>query len=209
MTPILSTLVNLRNDLLKATYAAIDLEWKFNPENMSKPYTLYAASIVDSNGKIQARHITDFRSPDTDSIFITDVKDEIDIKKFITECYIMLDIDVEQSKIYNKFLITKKKHYIGIDQNEQKEPDIKGMEGIKKDRPVWINKIERQFAKDIKYGKDPTINIRNQYQAMEAGQVPLEELEINLTLTKNPGRYPGNSLQRRLGSELDTGEGAP
>jgi DNA polymerase elongation subunit (family B) len=144
---------------------------------------------------------------DTDSIFITDVKDEVDVRKFITECYIMLDIDVEQSKIYNKFLITKKKHYIGIDQNKEKEPDIKGMEGIKKDRPVWINKIERQFAEDIKHDKDPTINIREQYQAMESGLVPLEELGINLTLTKNPGEYPENTLQRRLGCELETSEG--
>jgi DNA polymerase elongation subunit (family B) len=144
---------------------------------------------------------------DTDSIFITDVNEEIDIKKFIAECYIMLDIDVEQSKIYSKFLITKKKHYIGINQDEQKEPDIKGMEGIKKDRPIWINRIERQFAEDIKHGKDPTINLRDQYKAMESGLVPLEELGINLTLTKNPSEYPENSLQRLLGSESDTNEG--
>jgi hypothetical protein len=38
---------------------------------------------------------------------------------------------------------------------------------------------------------------------MESGQVPLEELEIKLTLTKNPDEYPENRLQRLVGSELD------
>ena len=64
MSPILSTIPNLRNELLKAPYAAIDLEWKFNPENTFKPYTIYAASVVDSNEGIKARHITDFQSPE-------------------------------------------------------------------------------------------------------------------------------------------------
>lgn len=81
------------------------------------------------------------------------------------------------------------------------------MEGIKSDRPFWINKIERQFAEDIRYSKDPTTNILNQYIAMETERVPLEELEINLTLVKNPKQYSKNSLQRLLGNELEADEG--
>jgi DNA polymerase I len=42
---------------------------------------------------------------DTDSIFVTDVKKENDIIKFIAECSILIDIDVEISDIYKKFLI--------------------------------------------------------------------------------------------------------
>lgn len=144
---------------------------------------------------------------DTDSIFLTDVMKDNDIVKFIAECSILLDIDVERSKIYKKFLITKKKHYIGVYYDISKEPDVKGMEGIKSDRPLWINKIESQFANDIKTGKDPTINIKREYSAMEARQVPLEELEINLTLVKNPDKYPESSLQRIVGSELGASQG--
>jgi DNA polymerase elongation subunit (family B) len=140
---------------------------------------------------------------DTDSIFVTNVKKENHIKKFIAECFILLDIDVEVSSVYKKFLITKKKHYIGIHQDDSKEPDIKGMEGIKSDRPIWINKIEKQFADDIKNGKDPTINIRKEYLAMEKGQVPLEELAIRLVLQKDPVNYVANSLQRVVGIESD------
>ena len=50
--------------------------------------------------------------------------------KFIAECFIVLDIDVEGSKAFKKFLITKKQHYIGISEDEDKDPEIKGMEGI-------------------------------------------------------------------------------
>src|SRR4029079_13572759 len=100
---------------------------------------------------------------DTDSLFVTNVQYKEDIRKFVTECYILLGMDVEVADIYEKFLITKKKHYIGISQDESKDPVIKGMEGIKSDRPVWINKIERQFANDIKYGKDPIVNILTEY----------------------------------------------
>ena len=101
---------------------------------------------------------------DTDSLFVTNVKSKDDIKKFVTECYILLGMDVEVADVYEKFVITKKKHYIGISQDESKEPVIKGMEGIKSDRPAWINKIERRFADDIKYSKDPTVNILKRVQ---------------------------------------------
>jgi DNA polymerase I len=144
---------------------------------------------------------------DTDSIFVTDVKKENDIMKFIAECSILLDIDVEVSKVYKKFLITKKKHYIGIHKDDSAEPDIKGMEGIKSDRPLWINKIEKQFADDIKNSKDPIINIRKQYLMMESGQVPLEDLAIKLTLQKNPNDYEKNSFQRVAGDELAASQG--
>ena len=144
---------------------------------------------------------------DTDSIFVTEVKKENDILKFIAECSILLDIDVEISDIYNKFLVTKKKHYIGISFDNNKPPIIKGMEGIKSDRPIWINKIEKQFADDIKEGIDPTINIRKEYLAMEKGLIPLDELSIRLVLQKDPNNYEENSFQRVVGNELSAKQG--
>ena len=144
---------------------------------------------------------------DTDSIFVTDVKKGNDIMKFIAECSILLDIDVEPSEVFKKFLIIKKKHYIGIPEKENIEPVIKGMEGIKGDRPVWINNIEKQFAEDIKNGKDPTLNIANQYRAMQSGLVPLEELLVKGTLQKDPNEYPKNRVQRVVGTELHSSKG--
>lgn len=156
-----------------------------------------------------AKEVYDFKIiyGDTDSLFVTDVKKENDIMKFIAECSILLDIDVEPSEVYNKFLITKKKHYVGISVDEGKNPVIKGMEGIKSDRPAWINKIERRLADDIKSGKDPTVNIRKEYEAMESAQGPLHELAIKLILAKDPSEYTEHSLQRVVGSELDAHQG--
>ena len=52
---------------------------------------------------------------DTDSIFVTNVRKENDINKFLAECSIVLeDVEIEISNIYTKTLIVKKKHYIGI-----------------------------------------------------------------------------------------------
>src|SRR5215216_2446038 len=51
---------------------------------------------------------------DTDSIFVTNITDTELIEKFITECWIVDEVYVEIDKVFAKFLITKKKHYIGI-----------------------------------------------------------------------------------------------
>jgi DNA polymerase, archaea type len=144
---------------------------------------------------------------DTDSIFLTNVMDENDIKKFIFECHILLNIDVELSDTYRKFLMVKKKHYIGIHFDDSKEPDIKGMERIKSDRPSWINRIEKRLVEDIKNNIRPTKKIRDEYRAMENNKVPLEELRIQLMLTKNPKEYKINSLQRIVGTELNASQG--
>ena len=64
---------------------------------------------------------------DTDSIFVTGIKKENDINKFLAECSIVLeDVEIEVSKVYSRMIIIKKKHYIGIPQDSSKDPDIKG-----------------------------------------------------------------------------------
>ena len=138
---------------------------------------------------------------DTDSIFVTNIQNIELIGKFIIECWIVDEVDVEIDKIFAKFLITKKKHYIGIYEEPNKKPEIKGMEGIKSDRPPWIQNLERQVALDLKNDIDPLTNLQKEYRRMEEGQVPLEELQIKLVLQKNPDDYPENSLQRILSLE--------
>ena len=138
---------------------------------------------------------------DTDSIFVTNILDSNLIDKFTTECWIVDEVDIEVDKVFKKFLITKKKHYLGIYNDPNKEPEIKGMEGIKSDRPPWIQKLERQFAIDLKNNTDPLTNLRKEYRRMEEGQIPIEELQIKLVLQKNPVEYSENSLQRRLSLE--------
>jgi hypothetical protein len=73
--------------------------------------------------------------------------------------------------------------------------------------PLWINRIEKQFAQDIKEGCDPIINIRKEHRAMELGQVAPSELEISMVLQKDPNYYEPNSPQRTVGNELNARQG--
>jgi DNA polymerase elongation subunit (family B) len=145
---------------------------------------------------------------DTDSTFVTGIKKENDINKFLAECSIVLeDVEIEVSKVYGRMIIIKKKHYIGIPQDSSKEPDIKGIEGIKSDRPLWINQLQHEFIDDLKYGRDPTMKLKKAYEDMEKGTVVLQSLEIKTTLKKYPNMYPQNRYQRIVGSQLNAKEG--
>jgi DNA polymerase elongation subunit (family B) len=145
---------------------------------------------------------------DTDSIFVTGVKKENDINKFLAECSIVLeDVEIEVSKVYSRMIIIKKKHYIGIPLDSNKDPDIKGIEGIKSDRPLWINQLQKDFVDDLRQDRDPTLKLKKAYEDMEKGIVAPELLEIKTTLKKDPGSYPQNRYQRIVGSQLNAKEG--
>jgi DNA polymerase elongation subunit (family B) len=145
---------------------------------------------------------------DTDSIFVTNVRNENDINKFLAECSIVLeDVEIEISNIYAKTLIVKKKHYIGISKDPTKEIDIKGLEGIKSDRPPWINQLQQQFAEDLRQDRDPTIKLKEAYIQMENGQVPSELLAIRSTLNKAPKDYANDSYQKILARQTNAEEG--
>ena len=145
---------------------------------------------------------------DTDSIFVTNTRNANVINKFLAECSIVLeDIDIEVSKLYKRTIITKKKHYIGIHQDSSREPDIKGMEGIKSDRPLWINQLQKEFVEDLRYDRDPTIKLQNAYIEMEKGLVPSDLLAITTVLKKDPDAYSKNAYQRIVGNQLGAKEG--
>ena len=145
---------------------------------------------------------------DTDSIFITNLKNENDLNKFLAECSIVLDdIEIEVSKVYTKTLITKKKHYIGIPKDSTKSPDIKGFEGIKSDRPLWINHLQSDFVVDIRCNIDPTVKLKKAYIEMEKGLVSPDLLAVKTILKKDPEQYSYNSYQRVIGSRLGAAEG--
>ena len=145
---------------------------------------------------------------DTDSIFVTNIRNENDINKFLAECSIVLeDIEIEISNIYAKTLIVKKKHYIGIPKDQTKEIDIKGLEGLKSDRPPWINQLQRQLVEDLRQNLDPTIKLKEAYVQMESGQVPFELLAIRSTLNKAPKDYANDTYQKILAEQTNAEEG--
>jgi hypothetical protein len=51
-----------RNGLLQGAFAAIDTEYTVDESNKIKPYSIFAAAIVNSSGDVKAKHIFDFAS---------------------------------------------------------------------------------------------------------------------------------------------------
>jgi DNA polymerase, archaea type len=145
---------------------------------------------------------------DTDSIFVTNVKNKDDINKFLAECSVVLeDVEIEISAIYKKLLLLEKKHYVGINVDETKDPDVKGIEGKKSDRPIWINNLQQEFVDDIKNNRNPTVKLRKAYLDMERGQIPIGNLAISTTLRKDPSEYPEGDAEYIVGKQLNAKAG--
>ena len=115
---------------------------------------------------------------DTDSLFVNSLKDKKDVAKFIDECKSKLKIDVNHEKTFRKLILVSKKHYIGIISDPDKEPVIKGMEGIKSDRPEFIQTVFREMVKDIKNDVNPIPKLK---QAIRMNWIQDKFLMIRLS----------------------------
>lgn len=138
---------------------------------------------------------------DTDSLFVNNIKNNEDISKFIDNCKKKLNVDVTHEKTFRKIILVGKKHYIGILHDNDK-PVIKGMEGIKSDRPEFIQSAFREMVKDVQEDVNPILKLKQSLEDLDRRQVAKERLEISLTLSKNPQDYVNDCLQKRLGTQL-------
>jgi hypothetical protein len=138
---------------------------------------------------------------DTDSLFVNNIKNNQDIPKFIDDCNSRLNVTVTHEKTFRKLILVGKKHYIGIPYGDDK-PVIKGMEGIKSNRPEFIQTAFLEMIKDIQKDVNPIAKLRKALEELDKRQVPKERLAISLTLSKNPQDYANDCLQKRLGTKL-------
>ena len=73
----------------------------------------------------------------------------------------------------------KKKHYVGWTGTEGEEPEIKGMEGKKNDRPKWLNDTFSKVVRDILVNKtNPLHTLQEAISDLEEGKVSPDLLEI-------------------------------
>lgn len=112
-----------------------------------------------------------------------------------------MNVTVNHEKTFRKLILVGKKHYIGIPYDDDK-PVIKGMEGIKSDRPEFIQTSFREMVKDIQEDKNPIPKLKQALEELDRRQVPKERLAISLTLSRNPWDYVNDCLQKRLGTKL-------
>ncbi|CAN5860989.1 hypothetical protein BH23THE1_BH23THE1_28330 [soil metagenome] len=138
---------------------------------------------------------------DSDSIFSNNIKGDHDISRFIDNCKKKLNVDVTHEKTFRKLILVVKKHYIGIPHGNDK-PVIKGMEGIKSDRPEFIQTTFREMVEDIKNDTNPIPKLKGALEELDQRQIPIERLVISLVLKKDPGDYIHDDKQKRLGTKL-------
>lgn len=151
---------------------------------------------------------------DTDSLFIikgnnVEKKDYShttyeEIEQFKSKCTQILNIDVKHERTFDKAIIAKKKHYLGILEDKSKQPIIKGFEGIKSDRVEWVRNAFAQVIEDYKNGFNPILKLKQAFSDLE--QWNIEEPEKVLLKTtkigKDPEDYENNCLSKRIGLEL-------
>jgi hypothetical protein len=142
---------------------------------------------------------------DTDSLFVNNIKND-DVFKFIDGCKTRLNVTVTHEKTFRKLILVGKKHYIRIPYGDDK-PVIKGMEGIKSDRPEFIQTTFREMVKNVQEDTTPIPKLKQTLEKINRRRVPKERLSIYLTLTKNPHEYTNDCLQKRLGVKLGLKKG--
>ena len=79
------------------------------------------------------------------------------------------------------------------------QPIIKGMEGIKSDRPVFIHTVFREMINDIKNDINPISKLIQAINELDSRKVSADKLTISMMLSKNPQEYANDCLRKRLG----------
>jgi DNA polymerase I len=149
---------------------------------------------------------------DTDSIFVSgtnNVEQNPHLANvFTATCKRNLGIDVDHQNTFVKYILFRKKHYIGI------LPDgkviIKGMEGKKRDSPPFFNQVFSQLVDDYKNnsGPDLTFNILKAFKQLEAAQVDPSLLAYSIVLSKDPDYYQSYTPQHKIGKTLNRESGS-
>lgn len=152
----------------------------------------YIQKIMDQASRYKARVIYS----DTDSVFLPDSTAEI-AAMIIADVKRDHGLELEHEKSYRKFLITSKKHYIGI--KDDGDTVVAGMEGEKNDRPKWINDAFAQFVHDYATDNDPLVLLKGAYQEFKEEAVKLDDLAYSVKLTKNWQDYEKDNVSKQVG----------
>lgn len=116
------------------------------------------------------------------------------IKKVIEEVA-ALGLELEHEKTYTRLLLVGKKHYIG--RTDEGDVVVKGMEGMKNDRPQWINDSFASFVQAYVNGGDYMQVLKLALKSLD--NVPIEMLSYSIKLTKNPEDYEKAAVSKQVG----------
>ena len=177
--------------------------FKYYDPSVVELVTAFGRQTLKKMVKISANFDFNVLYGDTDSLFVNNVKNQESSRNFIEVCRSELGISVGHEVTFSSLILVGKKHYIGICQGESKnDVVIKGMEGIKSDRPEFIRRTFRQLVEDFKNGVNPISHLRVAIRQLDRREVAPELLAISLPLRKNPDEYENDCIQKRLGLKL-------
>lgn len=96
---------------------------------------------------------------------------------------------MDHQNAFVRSLLISKKHYIGIQADGK--VIIKGMEGKKRDRPIFFNHVFGQLIDDYKNNNkdDLTLNVLKAFKQLEAAEVDPSLLSYSIILNKDPDDY--------------------
>ncbi len=114
---------------------------------------------------------------------------------------------VIHEKTYQKLILVGRKHYLVFPSDKNQDPTIKGMEGIKSDRPEFIQTTFRDMVKDIKNDVNPIPKLIQAFEEIDKRSVPKERLSISIVLKRDPEDYAHDDKQKRLGTKLGLKKG--
>jgi len=152
---------------------------------------------------------------DTDSLFIikgnnVEKKEDYlqitdkEIEQFKSKCAQILNIEAKHKRTFDKAIIAKKKHYLGILEDKTKQLVIKGFEGIKSDRVKWVRNAFAQVIEDYKNGFNPIPKLKQAISDLEQWNIkePKKILLKTTKIGKDPEDYENNCISKRIGVEL-------
>jgi DNA polymerase, archaea type len=151
---------------------------------------------------------------DTDSIFVSGTSNaehnhNLPAAAFTAACKRNLSVDVDHQNTLVRSILISKKHYIGIQANGK--IIIKGMEGKKRDRPLFFNQVFRKIIDDYKNNIDKlnlTFNVLKAFKQLEAAEVDPSLLSYSIILNKDPDDYQPYTPQHKIGKSLNKEPGS-
>jgi DNA polymerase, archaea type len=187
------------------SYGAKYFNGKYRDFRTAELITAYGRHILSKMTEIAKEMDIDIIYGDTDSVFVDisniDKRFEDDqsiLKRFQDKCnniFEGIDIDVKDKLV--KLVLVAGKHYVAI--TDKGELIIKGMEGIKNDRPKFVRNTFAQVVQDIFVADiDPLPNLASVIEKLESNQIPIELLMSSQRLSKDPSKYKNPNERKRI-----------
>jgi DNA polymerase elongation subunit (family B) len=177
------------------------------------PYhDLNTAALITAYGRYTFKKMKEMASElgmnviygDTDSIFIANKDgsptEQSKIDELITKCKEQLGVGIEHEKTFSRFLMLVKKHYVGIYNDDLKEPEIKGMEAKKSDRCEFVRKAFFQLVNDFKNDINPIPKLKEAFNKLDSKNIenPEQALLFQVKLGRNPEDYVNENDRLRI-----------